>query len=376
MSVPEPLPISVVIPAYNRAELLPRAIAGIRAQTRLPAEILVVDDCSTDDGAAVAERLGCRVIRHDRNQGAATARNTGIAAAGQPWLALLDSDDEWLPEHLATLWRAREGHDIVSTSALFVDAEGHPTQVTGPPERRARTLRAPGELLYPENIVVASGALVRTDAVREVGGYDTTLRYSEDFDLWTRLLARGTGRSLPEVTVLIQAHPGRKSAHRGGPSEAQRSIARRVADETGDRVRAERRIGVRAWDDLRRSLREGEVRETLDQLRTLLGGPQRVIGVIGIWWWRQRMSRRSRAFGTGGRPRVVVLSSGDHAPLSAGIQSDDAVEDWRGYGTLRPLLRLIVSPPQAVVATRRDHRALARVLACPLIATEDLLSVH
>jgi cellulose synthase/poly-beta-1,6-N-acetylglucosamine synthase-like glycosyltransferase len=59
-----PLPITVVIPAYNRAELLPRALASVAAQTATPAEVLVIDDGSTDDTATVADRLGARVIRH------------------------------------------------------------------------------------------------------------------------------------------------------------------------------------------------------------------------------------------------------------------------------------------------------------------------
>jgi GT2 family glycosyltransferase len=369
------LPISVIIPAYNRAELLPRAIAGVRAQTRPPAEIVVVDDCSDDDTAAVAGGLGCRVIRHERNLGAAAARNTGIEAARHEWLAMLDSDDERLPHHLEVLWRARAAHDIVTTSALFIDSAGNPTRVTGPPERRTRTLTAPGALLYPENIFVASGALVRRAAVRGVGGYDTTLRYSEDFDLWTRVLAHGSGHSLPEVTVLIKTHSGRKSSHHSGPGAAQRQIAERVASETGDRVRAERRIGVRAWDDLRRELHDHDTRVALAQARTMLANPQRVIGVLGIWVWRQRMSRRSRAFGAGGRARVAVLSWDPDRPLPhAG--DHELMEDWRGEGAVHGLLRLLVSPPQAVVATRRAHRLLARLLDCPVRGDADLLCRH
>ena len=370
MSAPPALPVSVVIPVYNRAELLPRAIAGIRAQTHAPAEVVVVDDHSSDDSGAVARRLGCRVVRHEHNQGAAAARNTGIEAAGEEWLAMLDSDDEWLPHHLEVLWRARATHDVITTSALLIDPEGSPTQIIGPPARRAQTLTAPADLLYPENIFVASGSLVRRAAVRSVGGYDTTLRYSEDFDLWTRVLAEGSGHALPEVTVLIRAHSGRKSSHGGGPSAAQRRIAQRVAGETGDRVPAERRIGVRAWDDLRRELRERDRRGARTAARTLLANRQRMIGVLGIWVWRQRMSRRSRAFGAGGRARVAVLSWTPGRPLPPGGEHE-LVEDWRGDGALRGPLRMLVSPPQAVVATRRSDRLMARLAGCPVRDKND-----
>ena len=359
------LPVSVVIPVHDRADLLPRAIAGIRAQTRAPAEIVVVDDCSSDDSADIAQRLGCRVVRHEHNRGAAAARNTGIEAAAYEWLAMLDSDDEWLPRHLEVLWNARASHDIVTTSALLIDPDGRPTQLIGPPQRRARTITEPGQLLYPENIFVASGALVRRAAVREVGGYDTTLRYAEDFDLWTRVLTRGTGAALPEMTVLIRTHPGRKSSHQGGPSAAQRRITRRVAGETGDQIRAQRRIGVRAWDDLRRAGREGEARSALGQARTIAADPQRMIGVVGIWVWRQRMSRRSRAFCAGGRARIAVLSWPPETPLPGG-GDHERVEDWRGERFVSILLGLLVSPPHTVVAIRPLHRRLAALLRCPV----------
>src|SRR5919108_5973128 len=95
-----------------------RALAGVFAQKPPPAEIVVVDDASTDGTAAVAEEMGARVVRHEENLGEGAARNSGIAAATQPWLALLDSDDEWLPHHLETLWRGRGDHLVVATSAM------------------------------------------------------------------------------------------------------------------------------------------------------------------------------------------------------------------------------------------------------------------
>ena len=118
-SAPAKLPVSVIIPAFNRADTLPRALHSILAQRpAVPTEIIVVDDHSEDESATVAATLGARVIRHDRNQGAAAARNTAVTAAGQPWLATLDSDDEWLPDHLATLWPLRAGHVLVAGAGV------------------------------------------------------------------------------------------------------------------------------------------------------------------------------------------------------------------------------------------------------------------
>jgi glycosyltransferase involved in cell wall biosynthesis len=112
-------PVTVVIPAYERAALLPRALASVAAQTRPPAEVVVVDDGSSDDSAAVAERLGARVIRHERNRGVSAARNTALEEAAGEWVAFLDTDDEWLPHHLEELWSARGDHAAVAHTAVW-----------------------------------------------------------------------------------------------------------------------------------------------------------------------------------------------------------------------------------------------------------------
>ena len=102
------LPVSVVIPAYNRPDMVVRAVRSALGQLPAPPEeIIVVDDCSTDRTAEAAARAGAQVVRHELNLGEGAARNTGIAHAREPWVALLDSDDEWLPDLLATLWPLR-----------------------------------------------------------------------------------------------------------------------------------------------------------------------------------------------------------------------------------------------------------------------------
>jgi hypothetical protein len=119
----EPLPVSVVIPAYNREKLIARALESVQRQHCLPAEVIVVDDGSTDATSAVAERFGARVVSTGENRGAAGARRMGVDAATQDWVALLDSDDEWLPWMLAALWPQREGHVLVTGGALLVQDE-------------------------------------------------------------------------------------------------------------------------------------------------------------------------------------------------------------------------------------------------------------
>jgi glycosyltransferase involved in cell wall biosynthesis len=96
--------VSVIIPAYNRAHLIGRAIASVLAQGYRSFEIIVVDDASTDKLAATLAEIDSaqlRCITHPRNRGAAAARNTGIAAANGEFVAFLDSDDIWFPDKLA-----------------------------------------------------------------------------------------------------------------------------------------------------------------------------------------------------------------------------------------------------------------------------------
>ena len=93
--------ISVIIPVYNRCTLINRAIKSVMEQTITPDEIIVIDDGSTDGtGNIVKNRYPDVILLKQKNRGVSCARNNGINNAKGTWLALLDSDDEWLPEKL------------------------------------------------------------------------------------------------------------------------------------------------------------------------------------------------------------------------------------------------------------------------------------
>ena len=223
----QPLPVSAVIPAYNSAGTIGRAIASVAAQVPgfRPAEIIVVDDHSDDATADVARRLGATVIRHDVNLGAAAARNTAVDEASQPWIALLDADDEWLPNRLMALWPRRGEHVLLSGAcvSVFDDDPDRPLEYSGTPSSTPHVVASPAELI-PQNLVVASATIVRREAVLAAGGYDTTLKYAEDWDLWLRVLERGTGLLVPDVVALYHRHGAQKSQHRAGPAETHRRI--------------------------------------------------------------------------------------------------------------------------------------------------------
>jgi len=104
--------LSVIIPTYNRAALVPEAMASVLAQTWRDFEVLVVDDASTDGTAEALAAFGSRIrlLRNTSRLGVAAARNLGISGARGQWLAFLDSDDLWRPEKLARQMVYLAGH--------------------------------------------------------------------------------------------------------------------------------------------------------------------------------------------------------------------------------------------------------------------------
>ena len=116
---------SVVIPTYNREGTLPRAIASVLAQTAADIEIVVVDDGSTDNTAAVARAIDDPRVTYvgQPNRGVSAARNAGAAVATGEFLVFLDSDDELLPDAIATLEAAAAGHDLVVSGVVKVSPD-------------------------------------------------------------------------------------------------------------------------------------------------------------------------------------------------------------------------------------------------------------
>jgi glycosyltransferase involved in cell wall biosynthesis len=281
------VPVSVVIAAYNRAGMLRRAIAGVRAQRPLqPAEIVVVDDASSDDTAAVAEELGARVVRHPVNRGESAARNSAIAAATQPWIAVLDSDDEWLPWHIDTLWRRRGDHVIVSGASLRCGPDPAADRVHGTAGRRDMLLRSPADLLFPENVVPGSGVMIRRDIALAAGGYDERMLRCEDLDLLVRCLEHGTGLAARDVTLIYHLHGDQLSSERAEMKAMHSYVAERYRDRPWwSRRQAERWNAVVAWDAYRAG---GAPREAI-------GALARPTALARLLWWRLRLRRRGAA---------------------------------------------------------------------------------
>jgi glycosyltransferase involved in cell wall biosynthesis len=246
-----PLPISVVIPAYRRPDEVRRAVASVLGQENArPAEVLVVDDASGDGTAEAAREAGARVIEHSVNRGEGGARNTGIEAAAQPWIALLDSDDEWLPWHLERLWPLRGDHVIVGAACIAVGSDPRAGRIFGWHGRRPKLLESPAQVAWPENILTPSGTLLRRDAVLAVGGFPERLPVAADADTWLRMLELGTALASPAVGVLYHVHQGQASAP---PLLARRGLLERYATYSErpwyDRRLPARYAALNAWDE-------------------------------------------------------------------------------------------------------------------------------
>jgi glycosyltransferase involved in cell wall biosynthesis len=209
---------SVVIPVYNRAGLLDAALRSVLAQSEQDFEIVVVDDGSKDDPRAVVDSHGdprIRYIRQD-NRGGGAARNRGIDEARGQFLAFLDSDDVFLPGHLATMRSLLRGAVNTAGYARIVVDRGDGRQILKPP----RALR-PGEdmatyLLCDRGFVPTITTVVPAEQARAVR-YDENLREAEDLDFAIRLALAGCRFVMADTAGAVwkdHFDPNRQSAGR------------------------------------------------------------------------------------------------------------------------------------------------------------------
>lgn len=194
--------VAAVVPHWNRRDLLQALLANLREQTRPFDRIIVVDNGSTDDSAALAERAGASVVRLDRNIGFAAAVNRGIEAAGADWIAILNNDVTLAPDWLATLLSALEKDAAEKETAWFATGK---TLMAGDPSRIDGTFDAisHGACAYrcgsgkpdgplwnqPRRIRMApmTAALFRRRLFAEVGSLDEQFEsYLEDVDFGIR----------------------------------------------------------------------------------------------------------------------------------------------------------------------------------------------
>lgn len=202
--------VSVIIPTFNRASLLERAVTSVQKQSPLVFEIIIVDDNSSDQTEQVVERLAAgdsriQYIRHEHNRGAQAARNTGIEAASGGWIAFLDSDDEWLPGKLEKqLELAKETGVAVIHSECYVVREGCVTELLGIPPYSgniyAALLANPGPMFQ--------GMLIKRKALFDIGLLDENVPSFQEWDTAIRLAEHNSFGFVPEPLFVYHCHGG------------------------------------------------------------------------------------------------------------------------------------------------------------------------
>jgi glycosyltransferase involved in cell wall biosynthesis len=183
--------LSVIIPTYNRAHLVGRAIQSVLDQTYQDFGLIIVDDGSTDNTEEVVKSFNekrVRYIKHERNKGVSAARNTGIKATRSKYIAFQDSDDIWQPEKLkkqmAAFRSAPSKCGVVYTGFFRIEG-GKKTYIPSP-----TIAQKEGDIynsLLKGNFVTPQAAVVKRECLEKVGVFDERFSSLEDWELWIRI---------------------------------------------------------------------------------------------------------------------------------------------------------------------------------------------
>jgi glycosyltransferase involved in cell wall biosynthesis len=205
--------ISVIIPTYNRLELIKQTVDSVRAQTFRDFELIVVDDGSTDGTGAWLEGQSDLKPIYQANRGIAASRNAGAAIAHGSWLAFLDHDDLW-------------ARDKLEIQARFVQQEPHVALVAarhvrlGPKVaemRRGNWIK--GDLFvkaFAESFIHTSSVMIRRDVFEQIGRFPTQYRFADEFDVWLKIAARYPIAYVDDPLVFIRFYEANTSHDRIG----------------------------------------------------------------------------------------------------------------------------------------------------------------
>jgi len=290
---------SILIPTYQSADTVAGSIESALAQTVPAHEVIVIDDGSTDDlGAALAPYMDRIVLVGKENGGGASALNAGAEAASGEFVAILDADDAYDPrriEAMAGLAAARPDLDLVTTDARFVvGGQGVGSFLADNPFATEDQRRA-----IFESCFVGGWPAVRLERLREIGGFDESLRTGYDWDCWLRLLLAGAGAGLVERPYYeYRLHPGSLTGNR--------------VSSLWDRVRllekAARDPSLRDEEHpaLKRALRRHRSRATVAEARAKVDGEAP----------DARLGRRVLARGVEPRARAAAMLAALAPPLA------------------------------------------------------------
>jgi glycosyltransferase involved in cell wall biosynthesis len=313
--------VSVVIPTYDRADVLGRAMDSVLGQTFEDLELIVVDDGSTDDTPAVATGYDddrVRYLAHETNRGANVARNTGIEAAAGEYVAFLDSDDEWREEKLERQLARMDADDAV---AVYCDFETRLSGASAPlrsataallaradeePAREGQEELASGIVAGRVHPGAGSTLVVRTAVARAVGGFDETLDRFQDPEFVLRIVEEGPVGYVDAPLVVRHDTPNPSAET---VAAADRQYLRKHADLV-ERAEADG-YDVRGRHDLvvaKEFLAEGALRRGLVRLGGAGTGPRHLPGVL--WAAGTGLRRRTDARGVAVATGLALVAAG------------------------------------------------------------------
>jgi len=213
---------SIILPTYNRSQILDRVVQGILDQQHPHFELIIVDDCSQDDTPLVIKDLEkkdqrIRSLRLEKNLGLSGARNAGIFSAQGACIALIDDDDEVIPEWLAKAYKKittlpESWGVLYPRQWIRDDMTGIPyPNVVSPMEGYIFEKLLKGEQLP----IGASGVFIRKEALLECGGFDVNMSGIEDYDLWFTLSKKWTFHFINAPLVIVYEHQGPRMSNPG-----------------------------------------------------------------------------------------------------------------------------------------------------------------
>ena len=314
-TVGNPELVSVVIPSYNRADLIERSVRSALGQTYEALEVIVVDDASTDHTSTVLAAIAdarLRVVRHERNQGQSRTRNRGVQEAKGRYVAFLDSDDEWLPAKIERqLERFADGDSpgVTYTGMWVDDGSG----------RHVETARVEGhafeEFLTLPGPITTTGLMVDTAAVGGELSFDEAIGCAVEGDLLIRISRDHVVGRVAEPLYVRYLHAGEQISRE---TKCYAGARRQILDKYADDFRQRPRLAATCL--FRLALTERKVGDYAGARRTVLEAARvdpanlrfRTLGFLaslGVVPFRVGLN----AYTSAGRMRAAVARGGSHA---------------------------------------------------------------
>ena len=220
--------ISVITPAFNAEKCISAAIQSVIGQTYQNWEMLIVDDCSSDNTVDVVEKFCAldsriKLIRHLKNQGVATARNTALAQAKGAYIAFLDSDDMWMPQKLYLQYRFMEENGYAFTYTAYqkyISKSEGKGKVIAVPKRMTRTA------IFYNTVIACLTVMINKE---KVGSFEMPLlNHAEDQCTWQEILSRGyVAYGLNENLALYRVSDNSLTTNKGKAAKLQWSVYRK-----------------------------------------------------------------------------------------------------------------------------------------------------